>query len=93
MTPPQLSGDTPVFNVFQPLKIGFLPILWHETDLAGTYGVDGWLGYQCLATGQPVCGCVTCQINKPLICQIRLNYGSATVPSRYFKRMVLRLFK
>src|SRR5699024_4880832 len=31
MTPPQLTGDTPVFDVFHPVEIGLVHTLWNTS--------------------------------------------------------------
>ena len=32
MSPPDLSTDAPVLNVFEPLRVNFFPMLREETD-------------------------------------------------------------
>ena len=34
MSPPQLSGNTPVADILQPVQISLIIILWHELQFA-----------------------------------------------------------
>ena len=34
MSPPQLSADTPIFNIIHPLKISFIPVFRNKLNIA-----------------------------------------------------------
>ena len=42
MAPPELSGDAPVLNVFQPVGVGFRPARGAKSDIPSRYGVRGF---------------------------------------------------
>ena len=54
MPPPQLAADTPVFDVFHPVKIHPLEALRHNLDVALAHRRDGFLG-QRLNLQEPLC--------------------------------------
>lgn len=43
MAPPQLSANTPIFNIFQPLIISFIPVFRNKTDLTALDYINSWL--------------------------------------------------
>ncbi len=66
MPPPDLAGNTPVFNILHPGKIRIRPSFGDNLDLSGAHGVDGRLRKRL-------------NLHKPLGCRIRLNYRMATI--------------
>jgi len=78
MTPPQLTGDTPVFDVFHPVIVGLVHTLRDELDLSVADNVD----------------CRFCQrlhLDEPLFGNHRFNGGSAAVAGSYIVGVVLHL--
>ena len=43
MSPPQLPGDTPVTDIFQPVEIDLVKPFWHKLKIAGFQRFDGRL--------------------------------------------------
>jgi len=68
--PPQLTADAPVMDVFQPMAVGILPMLRIEDNFLILPSLEGFVGH-------------TFHADKPLIGQIRLNNGIATVAMTY----------
>ena len=66
MPPPNLAGNTPVANVFQPVIIGLVPSIRNDARLTGFYCLNGFL-------------CQRFCLYKPLSRQIRFHHGMASV--------------
>ena len=64
MPPPELAGDAPIADVFEPLDIGLGETLRHELDLAALYGLDCRLGQRV-------------HLDEPLLGNERLNRAMA----------------
>jgi len=60
VTPPDLPGNAPVFDVVHPLVIGFLPCAGDNPGLSGVHGFDGFFS-------QGFC------LDKPLPGQVRFD--------------------
>ena len=66
MTPPQLTGDTPVLDVLHPIIIDLIHALRNEADVAVLNGIDGRL-------------CEGLHFDKPLRGNARLHNGAAAI--------------
>ena len=43
VSPPKLTGDTPVLDGLHPMEIGILPSLWIESDVALLPCINGFI--------------------------------------------------
>src|SRR5687767_12909640 len=75
MSPPDLSRNTPILDVFHPGKIRIIPSFGNDTDIASAHGLDGRVRQRF-------------DFYEPLRREIRLDGGLATiaVPDREFVR-------
>ena len=79
MTPPKLSTDTPVFDVFKPVAVGIFIFLWIELYLI----VHDW--------GERNVGKVL-HFEEPLCREFRLDGYVGTLGEAYFIVIVFYLF-
>src|SRR3989338_4621303 len=76
VSPPDLSGDTPITDIFHPVKIDFRPTFWIEFN----FFVFG--GFECkFGHGR--------HFYKPLFGKMRLDHGIAAVTMTNGMRMWL----
>ena len=78
VTPPQLTGDTPVVYIFHPAQVGLGEAVGHELGLALVYYVHRGLGERR-------------HLDEPLRRGHRLNGGAAAVAGAYVVLVVLNL--
>ena len=78
VTPPQLTGDTPIVYVFHPAQVGLGEAVGHELGLALVYYVHSGLGERR-------------HLDEPLCRGHRLNGGAAAVAGAYVVLVVLNL--
>ena len=69
VTPPQLTGDTPVLNIAHPGEVHVFVLLRHELNVAVFNGFDCWLGQHVRA-------------HVPLVGQHRLDHHAAAIAVR-----------
>ena len=76
MTPPQLTGDTPVLNIVHPLVVGFIPVLRHKADFAAFHCFDSRLSqlFDC---------------HVPLIGEVWFDNRPRAIATRYFKFVIV----
>ena len=80
VSPPDLTGDTPVFDVLKPVKINLVKTLRHETKLAGLQCIDRRF-------------CKFFHLYEPLLFDQRLNCCTTTVMSSYCMHVRNNLYK
>ena len=80
MTPPDLTGDTPVLDIFKPVIIDLVKALWNELCLARSYSLDSRL-------------CEGLHLNEPLCRYLRLNSCSAAVAGADIMLMLLNSYQ
>ncbi len=80
MAPPKLARDTPGLNVFEPIEIGFFPILRNEARLARADSRERWLRQGL-------------RVNIPLFGEPRLDDRARTVAMRHHVRSEARPFR
>ena len=80
MSPPELSGYTPVSDVVCPVKIGFVHSLRDEFNLACLYSIACRLNH-------------FIHFHKPLLFDKRLNYAVTAVTGTYIVAVVFYLAK
>ena len=78
VSPPQLSADAPVLQIPHPGKVGVLPLLGHEFDVAIFHRLDGGLGQ----LGHS---------DVPLIGQIGFQHGARSVAPGHRQAVVFDL--
>src|SRR3546814_11148317 len=93
MAPPQLAADAPVLDVVEPLEVGGLPVVGHEADATGFDRIDRGPGdrMQPARTGLAIVACLACQIDKPLVGQVRLDDRTAADAARPLELVVVDL--
>src|SRR5262249_21643761 len=76
MTPPELTGNAPVTNVFHPGEEGFVPVLRAKADASAPHRFD-------CRTGE------RCDFHKPLVRQVGFDHilGSLAGPERDLVRL------
>ena len=67
VTPPDLSGDTPILNIVHPVKIGATPVGGDEADVTVFYRLDRRLGQRL-------------RPHKPLVSQVGFDGRMGAVP-------------
>ena len=76
MTPPYLTGDAPVTDIFKPVEIGLFKAFGNELGLAVLYSVNSGL-------------CKRLHLYEPLCRYLRLNGGSAAVAGSDIMAVIL----
>ena len=76
--PPQLAADAPVLYVAHPGKVGVLPLLGHELDVAVFHGRDRGLGQ---FSG----------VDIPLVGQVGLDDNARAIPAGHLQGVVFTL--
>ena len=80
VTPPQLTGNAPVLDVFQPVEINFVEPFRNELGLAALYGIN----------------CRLCQrfhLDKPLLGNSRLDGRTAAVAGANIVTVILDFYQ
>ena len=80
MSPPELSGDTPVADILQPVEIGLVKALRHEGQIAVLYRLDGGLRH-------------LLHLYKPLLLDHGLHGRAAAVMGSHIVHMILYLYQ
>ena len=80
VSPPDLTGDTPVFDILKPVKVNLVKTLRHETKLAGLQCIDRRF-------------CKFFHLYEPLLFDQRLNCCTTTVMSSYCMHVRNNLYK
>ena len=78
VSPPELTGNTPVADILQPVQIRLVEALRHESQIAVLDGLDSWL-------------CHFLHLYEPLLLDHGLNSGAAAVVGSYVMDMVYHL--
>ena len=81
MTPPKLSGNTPVLNIFEPLVVSCCPVIREKLDLTFCHNFKGDFG-NAFAWVQGVSGGWLAHGNKPLVCEHGLEHFARSVAAR-----------
>ena len=76
MAPPELTGDAPRLDIFQPVIICFLTTFRHDLDLAIAHSIQRRTDH-------------FLSIDKPLICQHRLDHHFGAIAKRLHDGFVL----
>mgnify|MGYP000479565317 CR=1 FL=1 len=66
VAPPELTGNAPVLDVFEPAGVDLFKAFRHEANVAGFHSCEGWLG-----EGR--------HLDEPLLADARLDGGVAAV--------------
>ena len=82
MTPPQLTGNTPVLNIVQPLVIGICPVFRYEFDFAVIHFFQRDFRNR-FAREESAFRCRFAHCHKPLVGQHRFNHDACTVAARH----------
>ena len=80
VSPPDLTGDTPVFDVLKPVKVNLVKTLRYETKFTGLQCVDRRF-------------CKLIHLYKPLLFDQRLNGCTTTVMCSYCMHVRNNLYK
>ena len=80
VSPPDLTGDTPVFDILKPVKVNLVKTLRHETKLAGLQCIDRRF-------------CKLIHLYKPLLFDQWLNCCTTTVMCSYCMHVRNNLYK
>ncbi len=92
MAPPELAGDTPVLDVFEPLVIRGGPVFRHEPDLAVAHHIERGFGDR-LARVIRALGRRLAHGDEPLIREHRLQHHTGAVAARHHQLVRLDGFE
>ena len=80
MTPPQLAGNAPILDIFQPVEINLVKPLRYELGFAGFYSVNGRL-------------CQGLHLDKPLLGNARFYCCTAAIAGAYVVVIVFDFYQ
>ena len=78
MSPPKLTGNTPVVNIFHPVGVSLCESFGNKLNFAVVYYAESFLGERL-------------HLNEPLVACKRLNSSTATVTSTNIVSIILNL--